>query len=265
MPTNFDDEKVILANLHELNSSECLILSDKENSKNYRKAAKVIDSLLSNDYLDRWKDNSKSLLPPDFINEKDNIMLEVMRIDDHSSDGINNPVLKKEKQMHKELEAMLGKFPNASNVFCNPVTDLPTELDHNYSNYYKSFQRAVRKHASKITNYKSNHPNKELAFLVMDETSGIYFERMDNSLNKSLSNTVFGKPHLVFFDNRFVKEFLGLDLDYFIMCMPFNYFKSIENHEELPHLVIFDVKHLKNSEMMQYIDYDESKMVSSEK
>ena len=111
--------------------------------------------------------------------------------------------------MHKELEqsGILEMFSNAQKIICNPVTDLPIDEDHNYKNYYKSFQRMVRKHASKIEAYRTNHPNKELIFLVMDETSGIYFE---------IQKEMCGKPHLVFFDNRFVYEFIGKDIDYLI-------------------------------------------------
>lgn len=256
MPTNFDDENKILDYLNGFETNECLIISDKIDSDNYKKTAKIIESLLDENYKNKWEDNSKSLLPPDFINKKDNIMMEVMRVDDHSSDGKNNPVLKKEKQMHKELSEILKILPETVSVFCNPVTDLPTEVDHNYTNYYLSFQRAVRKHASKITKYRKNHPNKELIFLVMDETSGAYFQK-----KKLLPN----KLHYVFFDNRFVSEFVNLDIDYLIMFMPYNYFNTLGNHNELPHIVIFDIKHLKNGKMMKYINYDETKMISSEK
>ena len=247
MPTTFDDENKILAYLNECDANECFIISDKINSKNYKKTVKVIESLLDENYMNNWEDNSKSSLPPDFINKKNNMMIEVMRVDDHSSDGKNNPVLKKERQMHKELNNIFGSLPQDISVFCNPVTDLPTEIDHNYKNYYLSFQRAVRKHASKITKYRENHPNKGLIFLVMDETSGIYFEKLNMSL---------GRSHLVFFDNRFVREFINLDIDYFIMFMPYNYFNTLEHHDELPHIVIFDIKHLKDGKMMKYIDYD---------
>ncbi len=257
LKTNYDDEIDIISEVHNLEPGECLILSDKECSAHYIKTAEILDSILSQDYLKRWKDNSLSNLPPDFINEKDSLMLEVMRIDDHSPDGKKNPVLRREKEMHKELEqsGILKMFPNAQKIICNPVTDLPTGEDHNYKNYYKSFQRTVRKHASKIETYRKNYPNHELIFLVMDETSGIYFE---------IQKEMCGKPHLVFFDRRFVTEFIDKNIDYLIWFMPYNYFEMADSHEPLPHLVIYDVKNLKNSTMMQYIDYDENKMKSCE-
>ena len=79
--------------------------------------------------------------------------MEVMRVDDHSADGKNNPVLKREKEMHKELESIMHLFPNAKKVFCNPVTNLPTDEDHNYKFYYSSFQRTIRKHSSNNNNF----------------------------------------------------------------------------------------------------------------
>ena len=257
MPTNYDNEQRIIDEIHELERSSCLILSDDFESVNYQRTAQVLETIFAEDYLCRWKDNSKSQLPPDFINEIDSIMMEVMRIDDHSADGRNNPVLKREKEMHKEMESMMHLFPNAKNVFCNPVTDLPTEEDHNYKFYYSSFQRTVRKHSSKIEKYRMNHPDKKLIFLVMDETSGVYFEAFDEK-------TSLGRLHLPFFDNRFLNEFIDKDIDYLIFYSPFNYFETFQHHDELPHLVIFDVKHLKNSKMMKFIDYDESKMKSCE-
>ena len=241
LKTNYDDEIDIINEVHVLEPSECFILSDREGSDNYLKTVAILNTLLCDGYLEKWKNNSSSNLPPDFINEKDSLMLEVMRIDDHSRDGKKNPVLRREKEMHKELEQLgiLRMFPNAQKVICNPVTDLPTDEDHNYKNYYKSFQRTIRKHASKIETYRRNYPNKELIFLVMDETSG-------------------------FFDKRFVSEFIDKDIDYLIWFMPYNYFETVESHEPLPHLVIYDVKNLKNSVMMQYIDYDENRMKSCE-
>lgn len=122
-----------------------------------------MNTLLCDDYLDRWKDNSFSHLPPDFLNDKDNLMIEVMRIDDHSFDGKYNPVLEKERHLSKELEPFKKMFPNA-NFFINAVTDLPTNEDYNYMNYYLSFQRTIRKHKSKITKYRKNHPDKKLIF-----------------------------------------------------------------------------------------------------
>lgn len=56
--------------------------------------------------------------------------------------------------MRKEVEVMREMFPNAKRFFMNAVTDLPTDEDHNYKNYYSSFQRTIRKHLLKLKDYK---------------------------------------------------------------------------------------------------------------
>ena len=49
------------------------------------------------------------------------------------------------------------------------------------------------------------------------------------------------------------------------MFMLYNRFNTLGYHNKLPHIVIFDIKHLKDGKMMKFIDYDETKMISSEK
>lgn len=90
----------------------------------------------------------------------------------------------------------------------------------------------------------------------MDETSGVYFEQIANQC---------GKLHFVFYDNHFLNEFKNSEIDYLIHFCPFNHYEAVDHHLILPRLIIFDVKHLKDSKMMQYIDYDENKMISSKK
>ena len=50
-----------------------------------------------------------------------------------------------------------------------------------------------------------------------------------------------------------------------IMFMLYNRFNTLGYHNKLPHIVIFDIKHFKDSKIMKFIDYDETKMISSEK
>lgn len=92
-------------------------------------------------------------------------------------------------------------------------------------------------------------------FLVLNEASGIYLENVAFLLCK---------PHLIFLDNRFIKEFINSDLDYLILYSPYNHFKTLEEHQELPKAVIFDVKHLRKNKLLEFIDYDENKMISNE-
>lgn len=258
MKLDYDIESNILEDIHDLDSKECLIISDSDESENYYKTTKIITDILDEGYLNIWKDNSGSSSPPDFINERDSLMMEVMRFDDHSPDGKINPNLAKQRQMKKTLES-LAKLPKVNRMFMIGATDLPTELDHNYKYFYTGFQRTIRKHLAKINKYRSYHPNKKIIFLVLNEASGIYFE----SVNKS-GESGFGRIHYIYADKRFVNEFINSDLDYLILFSPYNHFDSFPKKEE-PNLVIFDVKNFMKNKEYILLDYDETRMVSSEK
>lgn len=260
MKHDYDIELNILEDIHELDPNQCFIFSDEEGSDNYFATNKIIDDILGVNCFNKWKDNTQSQFPPDFINEKDSLLMEVMRIDDHSPDGKRNPNLSRQRSMRKEVEAMREMFPNAKRFFMNTVTDVPTEEDHNYKFYYSSFQRTIRKHLSKLDDYKKNHPNKKMIFLVADETSGIYLETVTKN-----DEVAYGRAHLVFLDKRFINEFIDSELDYLILYCPYNHFNSIEKHEPLPKLTIFDVKNMKNNRAIPLYDYDEDRMVSSKK
>ena len=255
-----DKEYNILKDIHELHPSECLIFSDDEGTELYYSAAQIIDDILADDGLSKWKDNSKSNLPPDLINEKDALIMEVMRVDDHSPDGKKNPVLARQRQMSEEARPLVEQLPEAANLFINAVTDLPTEQDHNYKFYYSSFQRTLRKHMSKLPTYRKNYPNSRTIFLVFDETSGIYFEKAFLQ-----DGQVIGRPHFPFCDNRFLNEFINSDLDFLIWYIPYNHYESKGGHLILPRLILFDIKNARNCPLLKRIDYDDDKMISNEK
>ena len=255
-----DSELNILKDIHELEPSECLIISDDEGTEKYYKAASIIDDILSDSGLAKWKDNSKSKFPPDLINEEDSLMMEVMRVDDHSPDGKKNPVLARQREMSEETRPFVEQFPKDVPLFINAVTDLPTEEDHNYRFYYLSFQRTLRKHLSKLEIYKKNHPNKRTIFLVFDETSGVYFE------NESTENgQIIGRIHFPFFDNRFLNEFIDSTLDYLMWYIPYNHYESAGGHLILPRLILIDIKNARDGAILQRYEYDENKMLSNEK
>ena len=99
-----------------------------------------------------------------------------------------------------------------------------------------------------------------MIFLVVDETSGVYLEAVANN-----GSVATGRLHYVFRDKRFIDEFLDTDLDYLILFCPYNYFDTIDSHKVLPHLIIFDIKNMKNNKDITLLDYDESRMISNEK
>ncbi len=260
MKLDFDIESNILEWISELEPGQCAIISDFEESENYHDTVRVLETLSGDRLFDRWRDNSASVLPPDFIDEKDSLMMEVMRFDDHSPDGKKNPNLARQREMSKELEPIMHIFPSAKHVMAIALTDLPTEKDHNYRFYYNGFKRTVKKHLAKAPSYRKNHPGKRLVFLAVDESSGVYFERAPGD-----EETNFGKLHIPFFDTRFLEAFERSDLDYLILFCPFNHYKSLGKHLKLPNLIIFDVKNMAAGDMLQRIDYDEARMISSEK
>ena len=260
MKLYFDSEINILKDIHELRPSECCIISDFEESKNYHKAARIIGRILDDKTFSNWIDNSKSNLPPDLINEKDSLIMEVMRVDDHSPDGKSNPSLVSQREMSKEAKSFLEQMSIDVRFITNAVTDLPTDKDHNYRFYYSSFQRTLRKHLSKLEKYKKNYPHKKVIFLVFDETSGVYCERA--SLD---SDGLKVRLHFPFFDNRFLNEFIDSDLDYLMWYIPYNHYRTNGDHLVLPRLILFDIKNARNGDMLQRFDYSEEKMMSSEK
>lgn len=260
MKSGFDYETTILEWVGDLEKGECLIISDHMCSANYEATAMVSDSLLGEKQKQKWKDNSQSTMPPDFINEADGLMLEVMRFDDHSPDGTKNPYLARVKKMAKDAAPFVDELADLRHFYAIPNTGLPTDEDHNYKFYYNGFRRTVEKHLAKVETYRKNHPNKKLVFLAMDESSGVYIERVSSDENGTL-----GRPHFVFFDRRFVEVFQNSGIDYFILFTPFNHFETLEKRLELPKLVIYDIGHMKEGSLLRIYDYDETRMVSSER
>lgn len=255
-----DSEINILKDIRELEPSECLIISDDEGTENYYKVVSIINGILSDSGLAKWKDNSKSKFPPDLINEEDSLMMEVMRVDDHSPDGSKNPVLARQREMSEEVRPFMERFPEDTPLFINAVTDLPTEEDHNYRFYYSSFQRTLRKHLRKLGTYQRNYPNMKIIFLVFDETSGVYIEKafVENG-------EIMGRLHFPFFDTRFLNEFIDSDLDYLMWYIPYNHYETKGNHIILPRLILIDIKNARDRVILQRCEYDENKMISNEK
>ena len=260
MKLYYDNEINILKDVHKMDPSECLIISDDEGTANYYNAADVLETILDDRRFEKWIDNSKSSFPPDLVNNDENLIMEVMRVDDHSPDGKNNPVLAGQRKLSEEARPFLELCPKDTPFIVHARTNLPTELDHNYKFYYSSFQRTVGKHLSKLDSYKKNYPGSKVIFLVFDETSGVYLERINSE-----DNPLNGNLHLPFFDNRFLNTFINSELDYLIWFCPYNHYESYGEHLTLPRLFFFDIKNARNSKLLQRIDYDENKMVSNEK
>ena len=207
-----------------------------------------------------WVDSSgMDQKPPDFYNEKEKIMMEVMRVDDHGykkHGKIINPTYMRENEVRKELKNLGfdALFPNAKLVL-NVDTGLSTNEDHNYEYYYKNFQRTVINHCEKIENYRENHKNYKLIFFIYDESTA-YIEA-----DEIRDSGIYGKPHLYYLDKRFVECFLQADIDYLIWMAPYKRFHDAPDDKQLPKVAIYDLKNFK----YELIEYKKEKMVSSEK
>lgn len=258
MATYYDDERNIIK-LLETSSKINVKIFSKGFLGNLRTWS-ILRKVTTEMFFDkRWKNNTQSKMPPDFISNNGKYMMEVMRFDDHSKNGKDNPTLAKESKMYEEIKPLL----NNNLVFITAHSGLPTEKDHNYDMYYNGFKRTVTKHINKIPNYKSNHPNAKCIFLVFDESSGTYYE---NNGNKNQ-----GILHYHFMDKKFIDVFEKSDVDYLIWFAPYKGChidkKGKPKYIQVTPLVIYDVKKfMKNRYIRNKIyNYNENKMISSEK
>lgn len=258
----YDSEKEILLECFAQRSEDVLILSDNDNEdgKIYKKSIKIYENFAcSKDWIDNSINTNN---PPDMINNNLKMFFEVMRFDDHSNNGKENPNRARASKMEEEL---YEKMPDAKNkrVFINAVTDLSTDDDHSYKKYLNGFKRTVEKHLKKLPNYISNYPKYKKGFLVLDESSGIYYELVNRLRKEELEHPTNAQclPHFFFLDKEFVNIFINSDLDYLIWYAPY---KIDTNHMELtmPKVIFYDVKNFKCYNYL--MEYDEPRMISCE-
>lgn len=211
-----------------------------------------------------WIDSSsKSAPPPDFFNDNKKLMMEVMRVDDHSFERngkIKNPTNQRAREIEKELKnkGLLEGFLNAQ-LIVNAVTDLPTLEDHNYTYYKQNFKRVVEKHKHQIDHYKANHPGFQLVFFVFDESS--MYCRVSTSNKTVKKGELFkGVPHLWFYDKAFLDGIIHSGVDFLVWYTPYKYIEHIEPPLELPQACVFDC----NQMVDNLVEYPEANMMSVE-
>ena len=224
----------------------------------------------------RWKtwvnSAAKDAPPPDYYSDALGMMMEIMRVDDHthvqSNGKLINPTNIRESKLQKEIRQKLiegnpeADFSNVD-IIVNAVTDLPTNEDHNYQFYSDSFERVLKKHIEHIPLYRKNHPNKKLIFFVFDESSA-YNMVEDKTL--ALRGPVLGEcflsdPHKHCLDRKFIEIFKDADIDFLIWFSPFKAYYLPDPTQLLPSVAVFDVK---NYKFDACISYPKNKMVSSE-
>ncbi len=220
-----------------------------------------------------WEGNfKKSDPPPDFFSNKMQLMMEVMRIDDHAhynEDGVLvNPVNQRESMIQKQVrEKFKEKYPNIDlsnvDVFVNAVSGLPSIEDHNYGFYYENFKRVLEKHIKNIPLYRNNHPDKELIFFVFDESTAYVVVDDENFVKQGPIPLKWftAQPLWHFYDKKFLDVFKETDIDYLIWCTPFKFFHGESIVNQPPKVCVFDVR---NHNYSENAEYEEKFIVSSE-
>ena len=259
---NFYDESQIISNLQDVDTSSVLRINDLEDEGN------IFQSIADPEQWDLWHNSSgRGDPPPDFYCDSQNLMLEVMRVDDHafvSKKGkVVNPYKAKETALFQELKekGFLDIGGKDLQVFINADTGLPTEEDHNYSFYMNNFKRVVETHKKKIRKYNENHPGYKMVFLVFDESS-TYLET-DHPRPKIVlkGQKIYGKRHFHFLDSAFLKTFIQSEIDYLIWYTPYKFMET-ENGEIItePRVCVFNTRY----PVFHAISYTEANMVSFE-
>lgn len=259
----FDDENRIIEHFRSTQTYEAALFPQSP------EVISIYEAIHDTGKWKTWHNSSgKSDPPPDFYSDEYGLMMDVMRVDDHTrinnKGKVCNPTNQRESQLQKELKnsGVLDLFPNVDVPIVNATTDLPTIEDHNYHFYYTAFERTVKKHIESIPLYRKNHPGYKVVFFVFDESSG--YVQVDDP-NYSKMEHKEGEVHKArlfvhFLDKRFLDIFQGSDIDYLIWFSPFKHFTS-NIPFDLPTVCVYDVKNY-NYEDAQ--EYPEDLIVSAE-
>lgn len=122
----------------------------------------------------KWIDSSgKNAPPPDFFNKDLQFMMDVMRIDDHEYISPKGKVVNEERKLESQAFADIKKDEQfkdfqPSQIFVDIHSDLPTDEDHNFTRYKKSFWRTIENHKKKIPNYKIILDIKSYSLFLMN-------------------------------------------------------------------------------------------------
>lgn len=262
----FDDERNIISLIQNYSFEKVFLPRDSLSAKI------IFESIKRKSQWKYWTYNAgKSDPPPDFYSDRHNLMMEVMRIDDHSrinEKGIYiNPTNIKESQRQKEIRKRIKEDRpdidlNDLTIMINASTGLPSIQDHNYIFYRENVKRILEKHIKKIPLYRENNPGKKLIFFIFDESTG-YSKVDDECLVRRgpIANESFlGDIHWYFLDRCFLEVFKNADIDYLVWFAPYKIIVSDDN-TSLPNICVFD---LKNYDFKETIDYPENLMISLE-
>lgn len=228
----------------------------------------LFNSLIDKENFSQWVYSAgKSDPPPDFYNKEIEMMMDIMRIDDHGHLDENgkytNPVNQRESKLRKNLNKFrfFSNFTDIKKIFINAVTDLPEFEDHNYKYYFDNFKRTIEKHIKSIPLYKSNHPGYKVVFFIFDESSGYVLAENERQAKSKIhqGECFYCSLYSHFADKRFAEVFLNSDIDYLVWYSPFKHFES--NMPEMPNICVFDIKKLS---LQNFYDFQENLIMSTE-
>lgn len=256
----YDNEIEIINYLQEIPKAHVALMNDLNDEE------QIFSCVHNPEQWKEWINSSgKSDLPPDFYCNSKKLMMDVMRVDDHSyinkKGKIVNPYKMCETKILNELKSIMGDRLLNKKVVLSPNTGLPTEQDHNYQYYKNNFTRVVRSHISKISQYKANHPGYKIIFLIFDESSS-YVESIYKLPRHPRAGEIYpGRPCFHFVDSNFLNVFIKSEIDYVIWFTPYKYIETQDGDIIIdPRICVYNAQY----PISQKIKYDESKIYSYE-
>lgn len=185
---------------------------------------------------------------PDLWDHRTSLLIEAMTIDDHVRSTGKDLTRQREAEVQRELKrsGFAEMFPNAK-LSVLTSSGLPTDEDHSYAAYLSHFQKVVSHHARNDAEYRSQLPGADLAYLLLDLSTG-YFESL-GSFGRDMS----GRPHMWFGDAAFIEAIIDSGVDCVAWLAPYKTLELVgEGMFDLPKLVIIDVSLLREGDSVRY-------------
>lgn len=239
---SFDKESDIFESIQLVSKSKIWLVSESDTEEI------ICDALHS---VNNWHDNSNDTnRPPDYIDEKDNLMMDFMRTNDYEkrkkSGKVVNTVAAEENRMMRELQesGILDALPDLENVFTIPSIDY--DMKPSLTRYYENTKAILVSHSKQIDKYKSNYPGKQLIFCICDLSEYNHLMRMEGESKSFIYHPCF--------DKRFMKLIKECKADYVVWFSPY-----IEPYVDSPRLVIIDVAKLDTERFLDILDEPQQK------
>jgi hypothetical protein len=199
---------------------------------NFFRCLRIERLLKSHIYKRNWIDSSKDT-SPDFHNDRQHIMMEIMKIDDSVSPSVNS-FYRKDKCLRSYIGDQYKDMIQNCTTFVIP--DTTNDDEYNFDGYLKNFNRVLLDHSSKVGKYHEHFPNCKTCILFICDESSAYYQKINADQNLI---------HICFNDSRFVNLIKELKSDFVVWYTPLKIVHNNRNKEiKLPLACIFDVKKL---------------------